>query len=145
MGARRLGRERAVQALYRMAVTGEAEAGPGFWEERPPGEAAGRDFAMHLVRGVQDERARLDELIDAAAENWRVERIALVDRCVLSVAAYELLAERQTPVSVVIDEAVEIARRFGEAGSAAFVNGVLDRIARLARPEGAEVDGRARR
>ena len=145
MGTRRLGRELAVQALYRMAVTGEAEAGPAFWAQFGREGDEVRAFAARLVAGVGAERERIDALIGAAAENWRVERIALVDRCVLSVAAYELLAEPQTPVSVVIDEAVEIARRFGEDGSAAFVNGVLDRVARLARPAGEEAEDRARR
>jgi len=144
MGTRRLGRELAVQALYRMAVTGEAEAGPVFWNEFGRDGEAVRDFAVHLVSGVVRERGRLDASIGAAAENWRVERIALVDRCVLSVAAYELLEDRHVPVSVIIDEAVEIARRYGEDASAAFVNGVLDRVARLGRPTDGEVEDRER-
>jgi N utilization substance protein B len=145
MGTRRLGRELAVQALYRMAVTGEPEAVPVFWEQFGREGDDVRDFATRLVTGVCAERERIDALITTAAENWRVERIAVVDRCVLSVGAYELLADPQTPVSVVIDEAVEIARRFGEDGSAAFVNGVLDRVARLARSPLDEVEDRARR
>jgi N utilization substance protein B len=136
MGARRLGRELAVQALYRMAVTGETDAGPAFWAQFGRDGDDGRDFAARLVSGVVGRRERIDALIGAAAEHWRVERIALVDRCVLAVAALELLDDPQTPVSVVIDEAVEIARRFGGEGSAAFVNGVLDRVARLVRDDG---------
>lgn len=134
-----------MQALYRMAVTGEAEAGPVFWEHFGDEGDEVRSFATRLVTGVSAQRERIDGLIGAAAENWRIERIALVDRCVLSVAVYELLVEAQTPVSVVIDEAVEIARRFGEDASAAFVNGVLDRVARLARPAVEEAEDRARR
>lgn len=145
MGARRIGREVAVQALYRMAATGESEVGAVFWEHFAPDDGDARDFAAHLVRGVRAEGARIDALIGESADNWRVERIALVERCVLSVAVYELLVERHTPVSVVIDEAVEIARRFGQEESAAFVNGVLDRIARRVRPAPEEGEPGVRR
>ena len=65
--------------------------------------------------------------------NWRLERLAAVDRSILRVSAYELIAERATPPSVVLDEAIEMAKRFGEADSAAFVNGVLDAVLKAVR------------
>ena len=131
MGRRREGRELAVQALYQLEVTGEEGAGglSEFWRNFESTEA-GRDFARQLVAGVQQERQRIDRLIADAAEHWRMGRMSKVDVCVLRVAVYELLACGDVPTRVAIDEAIEIARRFGSEDSAAFVNGVLDRVAR---------------
>lgn len=125
-----------------MAVTGDGEPTTGPREHGDRDDPDACAFAAELVAGVVRERDRLDAAIEAACENWRIGRLALVDRCVLTVAAYELIAHPETPVSVVIDEAVEVARRFGAEGSAAFVNGVLDHIARLVRPAHPEVDDR---
>jgi len=145
MGSRRLGREIAVQALYRLAITGEAEVGPTFWEECGGSDGPARAFGMELVEIVRAERARIEAVLGEATENWRMERLAVVDSCVLRVAAAELLGSPHTPVPIVIDEAVEIARRFGGEGSAAFVNGVLDRVARNARAGEGEEESRVRR
>ncbi|MGH7818521.1 MAG: transcription antitermination factor NusB [Candidatus Binatia bacterium] len=130
MGERRKGREIALQALYRMEITGD-ESGEGtelLWEhfEAPP-EA--RRFAVELVRGVVDHRSRIDALIDDAVENWNIARLSRVDLNILRVGAYELLVTREIPTSVVLDEAIEIARRYGSDDSSQFVNGVLDHIA----------------
>jgi len=94
--------------------------------DRPEGA---RVFARELVAGVMADRNALDERIGRCARNWRVERMAAVDRNVLRLAAYELSAT-DTPASVVIDQAIELARRFGDDPSPAFVNGVLDAVAR---------------
>ena len=96
--------------------------------------------AERLARGGQAEVERLDEAIAAASTNWRFERIAAVDRNILRIAAYELMKEPQTPSKVIIDEAVEMAKRFGEADSPPFVNGVLDAVMRKVR--GPEDGGR---
>lgn len=88
-----------------------------------------REFAERIVRGVEREVAAIDARIAAHARNWRVERMAAVDRNVLRIATWELL-HGDAPVSVVIDEAIELARDFGGERSPAFVNGVLDAIAR---------------
>lgn len=90
--------------------------------------AAARDYARKLAQGVAQHRAEIDRLVAAHATNWRIERMAAVDRNVLRLAVFELGWER-LPVSVAIDEAVELARRFGSDPSPAFVNGVLDAIA----------------
>jgi N utilization substance protein B len=95
-----------------------------------------RERAHALTLGVASNLKAIDERIEAACEHWRVDRLAAVDRNVLRVATFELLFERDTPAEVVIDEAVEIARRFGGAESPGFVNGVLDRIARARAAEG---------
>ncbi len=93
-------------------------------------DARARERAESLVRGVLEHRARIDEVIAAHSPRWRIERMALVDRNVLRLCVHELLFDEETPPAVVIDEGVEIAKRFGAEQSAAFVNGVLDSAAR---------------
>jgi N utilization substance protein B len=99
-----------------------------FWRELP-GDAEGRDYADALVRGVKSDAERLDERIRAASQNWRLERMARIDRNALRLGAYELLTRKDVPRAVILDEAVELAKRFGGEESSKFVNGVLDRIA----------------
>jgi N utilization substance protein B len=130
MGTRREGRELAVQALYQLEVTND-EAGASldtFWEHFNADEVS-RGFARSLVGDVQTQRQRIDSLIADAAEHWRVGRLSKVDLSVLRVATCELVSADDIPTRVTIDEAIEIARRFGSENSAGFVNGVLDRIA----------------
>jgi N utilization substance protein B len=85
-------------------------------------------FCLSLFDGVEANRTALDERLGGAAANWRVSRMAIVDRNVLRLGAYELLFTPDTPAQVALDEAIELARRFGSAGSPAFVNGVLDQL-----------------
>jgi N utilization substance protein B len=85
-------------------------------------------FARGLFRGAVDNIETLDQLISKHAANWRLERMAAVDRSILRVAVYELLHEPETPPRAVINEALEIARRFSGDGSVEFVNGILDTI-----------------
>lgn len=132
MGPRRKGRELALQALYQLEVLGSEALRPGalapFWEGSAA-SAAAKAFGQELVAGVCADRARIDALIAAATEHWRFERLALVDLCILRLATHELLRHPRVPTRVVLDEAIEIARRFGNTESPAFVNGVLDAIA----------------
>jgi transcription antitermination protein NusB len=101
----------------------------GFW---PGVESCDeiRPFAEGLVWGVVRARQELDGVVAGSAENWRLERMAVVDRNVLRMAVYEMLHEPDVPPVVAIDEAIEIARKFGGEESSAFVNGVLDSIRR---------------
>jgi transcription antitermination protein NusB len=99
-----------------------------FWRELP-GDAEGREYADALVRGVREGADKLDERIRAASQNWRLERMARIDRNALRLGTYELLTRTDVPRAVVLDEAVELAKRFGGEESSKFVNGVLDRIA----------------
>lgn len=99
-----------------------------YWRETP-GDAEGRPYADDVVRGVVDHRATIDERIRAASEHWRLERMARVDRNVLRIGVFELLERPEVPRAVIIDEAVELAKRYGTEDSGKFVNGVLDRIA----------------
>jgi N utilization substance protein B len=85
-------------------------------------------FCLGLYDGTVGQRPAIDERLTAAAENWRLARMAAVDRNVLRLGAYEILFTPDTPATVAIDEAIELARRYGAAGSPAFVNGVLDRL-----------------
>ena len=126
MGTRREARELALQALYQLDLTGEEDAGVGAHFGGSPEAIA---FARELIDGVRSERDRIDELITAASQHWRLPRLSRVDLSLLRLSTYELLACPDIPASVTIDEAIEIARRFGSEDSAAFVNGVLDAIA----------------
>lgn len=94
-------------------------------QQMPPGT---RRFISRLVHGVIDERARLDEIIGRTAPTWPVKQLAAVDRTVLRMALWELLIERDVPVRAVINEAVELAKRFGSDNSGRFINGVLGTV-----------------
>jgi N utilization substance protein B len=121
--------------LYQWDATREPmpAVAESFWRVRTTTEET-RAMAERLASGAQAHLEALDEAIAAAARNWRLDRIASVDKSILRLGAYELLNEPLTPAAVVIDEAIEMAKRFGEADSPAFVNGVLDAIRRKARP-----------
>jgi N utilization substance protein B len=99
-----------------------------FWREFP-GDAEGRPYSETLVLGVAKERTELDERISRASDHWKLSRMTRVDRNVLRLATWELLHETETPRAVILDEAVELAKRFGTEDSGAFVNGVLGRVA----------------
>lgn len=130
---RHLGRERAVQALFFLENVEALAVQQGladFWsslDEPTPKQAA--RFAEELVVGVMEHLAELDGAVQEQSESWRIERMAKVDRNVLRLAAYELLFT-DTPARVIINEAIEIARTFGAEGSPAFVNGILDKLAK---------------
>jgi N utilization substance protein B len=145
MGRRTKARECAFQLLYQWQITGDPMAGviEAFWRLRSGTEVM-RSMAERLARGAQARVGELDRVIAEAASNWRLDRIAPVDRTILRLGAYELLAEPQTPCAVVLDEAVEMAKRFGEADSPAFVNGVLDAVRRRVRGERGRVSARRR-
>ena len=130
MGTRRRGREAALQILYQIDLTGIApeEAIRLFWEHLGSSRE-GEDFANLLVRGVQSEGARVDEIIRGVSQHWRLERMTGVDRNILRLATFELLGVPDVPRRVTLNEAVELAKRYGSDGSSGFVNGVLDRIA----------------
>lgn len=130
MGARRKGRELALQALYRIDVTGDV--GPEgldlLWEHfGAPWDS--RSFALRLVRGVLERREEIDRLIAGALEHWSFDRLSRVERNVLRIGLCELMVLGETPTRVVVDEAIEIARRYGGEESSAFVHGILDRLA----------------
>ncbi len=124
-----------MQALYQIDLLGGAlPAAPDlalFWEHfDPAADPAMRAFARDLVDGVLGALERIDSLIADAAEHWRLPRLSRVDLNLLRLGVFELIGRPEIPASVTLNEAVEIARRFGSEESARFVNGVLDHIAR---------------
>jgi transcription antitermination protein NusB len=137
VGRRTKARECAFQILYQWQVTGERIEAviASFWKVRSATPEA-RALAERLARGAQGKAEALDAEIAEAATNWRLERIAPIDRTILRLGAYELGDEAATPAAVVIDEAVELAKRFGDEGSPAFVNGLLDAIRKKLRGDG---------
>ncbi|HWL53645.1 MAG TPA: transcription antitermination factor NusB [Chthoniobacteraceae bacterium] len=129
MGVRREGRETAIQFLYHRDLNGEgdAETVEAFWSLRPAPRRV-REFGMTLAQGVIGQLEVIDERIRKAASNYELHRIAAVDRNILRLAIYEMLFCPEIPPVVSINEAIEIAKRFGSEDSGRFVNGVLDRI-----------------
>ena len=130
MGLRHLGRELALQALYQIDISG-AEGGDDvarLFADFPADERA-RGFAIELVEGVRRERATLDRHLAESIENWSINRLSRVDHNILRVALFELLYRAEIPARVTMDEAIELAKRFGDRDSARFVNGVLDQAA----------------
>ena len=101
-----------------------------FWPSRDDVDAETRGFAEDLYRVASERQAEIDALIETHAENWRLERMAVVDRNLLRAAVAELLGTPNTPAAIVINESLEIARRYGAPESVQFLNGVLDAIAR---------------
>ncbi|HEU4733851.1 MAG TPA: transcription antitermination factor NusB [Kofleriaceae bacterium] len=131
-GSRRSGRAYALQLLYARdgdPATDVASAAAS-WADAFELEvdATAQAFARELVGAASERAAQIDELITGASKNWRIDRMSRVDRNILRLGACELIAFPGVPVKVVINEAVELAKRFGTAESSAFVNGVLDRI-----------------
>jgi len=129
MGARREGREAAVQFLYQrdLNVGANAQTMEEFWELRPAAKKV-REFGMAIAEGVLAHQGDIDERIRQAASNYDLHRIAAVDRNILRIGIYEMLYCPEVPPVVSINEAIEIAKRFGSEESGRFVNGILDRI-----------------
>ena len=128
MALRRKAREFALQMLFQWEIS-KQEPGlveSGFWKNARS-EKNTRTFANLLFEGAAAEAAALDALITRHAENWRLERIAAIDRAILRLAAHELRTEK-TPPKVVIDEALELAKKFSSEDAASFVNGVLNAV-----------------
>lgn len=138
MGTRRMAREMALQMLYQS----EAASIPigdvieRFWSDRDVASEV-RDFADRLARGTASRTDEIDPIIQETLDNWRLDRLAIVDRNVLRMAVFEMLHQPDTPEVVVIDEAIEVAKRFGGDESGQFVNGILDAVRKRVREAGA--------
>lgn len=129
MTRRTRGREIALQILYLM------EQNPGVnpaeierFIDRRLREVKLREYARALVRGVQAHQPEIDALITRVAENWRLDRMAAIDRNILRLGAFEMLYDPDIPMKVAINEALELAKRYSTAQSSRFVNGILDRL-----------------
>jgi len=132
VGPRRRGRELALQALYQIEMTGDASVtAVDFFLNHFEGKSKAKEFARRLVSGVVSQSAEIDRLIERCAENWKLVRMAKVELVILRIATYELVFCPDIPLNVSLDEAIEIGKRYGAMESGAFINGVLDQIARL--------------
>ncbi len=130
MGVRRRAREAALQILYCADLAAETvERAEHLYWEHLASSLEGRDFAATLVQGYAGRAQAIDDMIRKVSEHWRLERMPRVDRNILRLSAYELMFMPDVPRKVTLNEAVELAKRYGSEGSAGFVNGVLDRIA----------------
>jgi transcription antitermination protein NusB len=134
MTHRRRAREVALQLLFQRdqnpnpMTPVEAKR---FANDRLARETEAVTYAIHLADGVESSRKQIDQLLTATADNWRLHRMTPVDRNVLRLATYELqFAAEKLPAAVAIDEAIELSRRYGTLDSPAFVNGILDKIAK---------------
>ena len=131
MGLRRESRELALQILYALDANpsvGIRETLQTFREEQADVLSRVREFAENLVQGVQEHREVIDAAIKARSKNWTLVRMPRVDLNVMRMATYELMFRQDIPKKVSINEAIEIARKFGDKESPAFVNGILDEI-----------------
>ena len=131
MGSRRTARELALKILYQLEMKGSPLEAvlTDFWKNHvyPPQI---RDFAKSLLRGVVEHGEDIDKKIQAFASNWEVSRMAVIDRCLLRLAAYEIQYRDDIPNVVSINEAMEIAKKYSTGESSRFINGVLDSMAK---------------
>ena len=130
MRKRTKAREYALQILYAVDITKDdpKDCVDRFWEGNEESSGEVKKFASCLVLGVSDNKKEIDRMIAKYATNWKLDRMAVIDRNVLRFAAYELLYAKDIPPKVSINEAIDIAKKFGGPDSGKFVNGVLDKI-----------------
>jgi N utilization substance protein B len=129
MGARRKARELALQMLFQHDLSGNE---PGMitstFEDLQKSKPNTREFAVKIFQGTVDHLQEIDDMIQRQADNWRLSRMAVVDRNIIRMSVYEFMHETDTPKLVIIDEAIEIAKKFGTQKSSQFINGILDGI-----------------
>ena len=131
--SRRRAREYALQILFQIDLTGSElnqELKDDFWEGSKEDDDV-KEFTESIVRGTTENIASLDDVIRKAAENWQLERMAVIDKNILRIAAYELIYMPDIPPSVTINEAIEISKKYSTEESASFINGILDRISKM--------------
>jgi len=135
MGRRRTSRERALRGLFALEFNDASPAHlvPASGKGRPPWTDDA--YAVRLVEGIRARRDEIDGLIDGTSRNWRVGRMAVVDRNILRIAVFEMLEDAFLAPAIIIDEALEIAKRYSGEEAAVFINGVLDAVRRKIRPD----------
>ena len=129
MGKRRRSREFALQVLYQLEITkqGALQAMVQLRENFSPEEGED-EFAKRIVLGVMEHRQEIDRLIKERSENWRLDRMTIIDRNILRIAIFELLYCGDIPPKVTLNEAIDLGKRYGSEESGSFINGILDRI-----------------
>ena len=129
MGSRRKARELALQMLFQKDLSGNEPASIiKTFEDLEKAKPNIRDFAIRVFHGTLENMEKIDAMIVEQADNWRIERMAVVDRNIIRMSIYEFLHENDTPKLVIVDEAIEIAKKFGTDKSSQFINGILDGI-----------------
>ena len=130
MRKRTRSREIALKILYAWDITGESidECRAKFWENHGNEDAAVLEFSDFLIFGVRANHGKLDKMISKYATNWKLERMATIDRNVLRIASFELAFAPEIPPKVSINEAIDMAKKYGDKDSGKFVNGILDEI-----------------
>ena len=143
MGTRRKSRELALQMLFQadMGKQSPEQVRKSFWAQRSDVEDETRGFADDLFRVAGERAPEIDALIQQHADNWRVERMAAVDRNILRAGVAEFMAYPKTPKPVIINEALEIARKYSSPESVYFINGVLDSVAKGIEASGQQLSG----
>lgn len=134
MRKRTQGRESALKVMYQKEMTGEKadEALRNFFLSQPKMDLDLRNFIVKLVQGVEENVSDLDKKVEAVVENWSMSRIAVLDRNILRIALYEMTEMSETPQKVVVNEAVNLAKKYSGENSGKFVNGILDKLMRKA-------------
>jgi len=137
MGNRRFSRELVIQFLYLTEMNeGETEDQlESFWENNSCKDKDVQAFTEDILRDIFDHKKEIDALLEKFSDNWTLSRMTVIDRNLLRMAASELMYSKTVPPKVVIDEALEIAKKFGTADSPNFINGVLDRILKELKPD----------
>ena len=140
-GKRRKARESALQVLFQLEfVNLNVDRGISqFWEGKKTVESI-KEYSTHLVKGIDSHKEEIDELIQSISDHWRMSRMAVVDRNILRIAVFELLYEKDIAPAVVINEAIEIAKKYSSDDAASFINGILDAVRKKL-----EIDGKIQR
>jgi N utilization substance protein B len=129
LGKRRRSREFALQVLYQLEITKQDALRTLAQFQEHFSEGVERDdFVERLVLGVSEHRKEIDRLIERYSENWRLDRMNMIDRNILRMAAFELLHCEDIPPKVTLNEAIDLGKRYGTDESGSFINGILDRI-----------------
>ncbi|MBD3426073.1 MAG: transcription antitermination factor NusB [Candidatus Omnitrophica bacterium] len=138
MRKRTMAREAALKILYASDINRESitECAGKFWDNEAKEDDEVRSFSEYLIRGVSDHAEQIDRTITKYAANWELERMATVDRNVLRIACFELLFSEDIPPKVAINEAIDIAKKYGDKDSGKFVNGILDKINKTEQRQG---------
>jgi len=129
MGKRRKARESTLKILFQLEFNDSQpeNISDSFWQHRRVSSEI-KEYCLWLLKGILSHRESIDRLIQSVSQHWRLDRMALVDRNVMRIAVYELLYEENIAPAIIIDEAIEIARKYSSDEAATFVNGILDAV-----------------
>ncbi len=132
IGKRRQAREIVLKILYQIEVSGENPTTvlDSFWERNQNVNVSVKEFASDLAKGILEKYGELDDIIKQKLKNWRFDRVAVIDKNILRMGIFEILYRDDIPNSVSINEAIEIAKKYGDKDSSRFVNGILDKVSK---------------